>query len=160
MCMLSLRRASHTLNYPKDTQLNTPSLTRTCDTALRAYTGKGLLSLVIFFTQSISLSNIQLHRRLIRCPPWGGFEQLCLAALFKDQHPPGMFSFEQFEFCLVVSAVPTGLSQLGTFTQDCVLGYFQPSLRDSIIRPTETNLVELTGIEPVTPCLQSRCSPS
>jgi len=22
------------------------------------------------------------------------------------------------------------------------------------------NLVELTGIEPVTPCLQSRCSPS
>ena len=71
-----------------------------------------------------------------------------------------MFSFEQFEFCLVVSAVPTGLSQLGTFTQDRVLGYFQPSLRDSFIRPTETNLVELTGIEPVTPCLQSRCSPS
>jgi hypothetical protein len=25
---------------------------------------------------------------------------------------------------------------------------------------TEENLVELTGIEPVTPCLQSRCSPS
>ncbi len=26
--------------------------------------------------------------------------------------------------------------------------------------PIETVLVELTGIEPVTPCLQSRCSPS
>jgi hypothetical protein len=36
MCSLSLRRVSHTLNYPKDTQLNTPSLaSRTCDTALR-----------------------------------------------------------------------------------------------------------------------------
>src|SRR3984885_14117653 len=49
--------------------------------------GIGLLSLVIFFTQSISLSNIQLHRRLIRCPPWGGFEQLCLPALLKGQSP-------------------------------------------------------------------------
>ena len=84
--------------------------------------------------------------------------------LLKGQHPLGMFSFEQFEFC----------------------GRFQPSLRDYPIWPVgfpglrpglfaatpsglvgtiafavvTENLVELTGIEPVTPCLQSRCSPS
>jgi hypothetical protein len=53
MCLPSLRRARHTLNYPKDTQLNTPSpASRTCDTALRvlrSFFGRGLLSLVIFF---------------------------------------------------------------------------------------------------------------
>ena len=86
MCLLlNLRGVNNTLNYPKDTQLNTPSLPMNLRYCSSCATGIGLLSLVIFFTQSISLSNIQLHRRLIRCPPWGGFEQLCFSALLKGQ---------------------------------------------------------------------------
>ena len=83
---LNLRVVNNTLNYPKDTQLNTPSLLvnlRYCSSRL----GDRPAQPCNFFTQSISLSNIQLHRRLIRCPPWGGFEQLCFSALLKGQSP-------------------------------------------------------------------------
>jgi hypothetical protein len=89
MCLLlNLRGVVHTLNYPKDTQLNTT----VPDTNLR-YCASRLLRKspaqpCNFFTQSISLSNIQLHRRLIRCPPWGGLNSFAdCSALLKDQSP-------------------------------------------------------------------------
>jgi hypothetical protein len=96
-------------------------------------------------------------------PTLGWVEQLCLSALLKGQHPFWMFSFEQFEFVESESgtagpSAPLGMTNFLRISQEICR-------RRDLYRPgrriqAEENLVELTGIEPVTPCLQSRCSPS
>ena len=97
-----------------------------------------MLSLVIFFTQSISLSNIS------QTP-----------ARFAGVHPEvDLSSAKAFTCRENLSPRKAQSPNLWTFR-------FEQETRPlTNLFKNSKNLVELTGIEPVTPCLQSRCSPS
>ncbi len=93
-----------------------------------------LLSLVVIFTQSIQLSKIheQSCTICIAASP--------LRALRRLEHSCSRFN------------LPAQLKPQK-------LNLKQTSL-DSVEHANRENMVELNGIEPLTPCLQSRCSPN
>jgi len=107
--LLALAGSHSFANYPKDTQLNTPFLSRTCDTALRACTGRGLLSLVFFYPIDFVVKH-PVAPGFNPVPTLGWVRTDRLSALLKGQHPFGMLSFEQFEF------VATGRGTAGPST--------------------------------------------
>ena len=76
---------------------------------------------------------------------------------------PNLFSCQKSlsePYCYVVAIAPLGglsIPAQGSISAARRLNLKQTSLAETT---SEVKLVELNGIEPLTPCLQSRCSPN
>ena len=93
-----------------------------------------------------------------------------LHRLLAPRHPPNAlhnftflvygFCWQFFSFCLAFCHFPAVLHPHPGSVPGLVVPFFLFALLACVVFKEQKKVVEMSGIEPLTPCLQGRCSPS